>query len=88
MSKVIMFSCQFSQEHPRAGEPTYFVEVRPGTKDIFLIGKNRDVSMADIRRVATNDGLSLDDLWEWIVKPADKKDFVGQIICWNNKIQY
>lgn len=36
-----------------------------------------------LRRVAKNDGLSLTDLIAWFNKP-----FTGQIICWNESINY
>lgn len=36
-----------------------------------------------LHRVAKNDGLSLTDLMTWFNKP-----FTGQIICWNDKINY
>ncbi len=39
--------------------------------------------------IATNDGLSNQEFIDWIIKPAVKnKGFDGQIICWNDKIQY
>lgn len=35
--------------------------------------------------IAKNDGLSKDDLLKWFQFP---KPFTGQIICWNDKIEY
>lgn len=36
-----------------------------------------------LHTVAKNDGLSLEDLMSWFNKP-----FTGQVICWNEKINY
>lgn len=38
--------------------------------------------------LSTNDGLSNEDFIEWIIKPTVKKEFDGQIICWNEDITY
>ena len=40
--------------------------------------------------VAANDGLSTHDFEGWIVQPAYRqaKAFDGQVICWNDKIEY
>lgn len=42
-------------------------------------------SLLEIRRVAKNDGLSMDQLMQWFKFP---KPFNGQIICWNKNIKY
>lgn len=47
---------------------------------IFLI-EGKDTY--DIRELAKNDGLSEDDLWRWIKWPME-----GQIICWDETIEY
>lgn len=36
-----------------------------------------------IQQIATNDGLEIEELWNWF-----PKTFEGQIICWNENIQY
>ncbi len=46
----------------------------------FLMSRTRIVSM---REIAENDGLILEDLLSWFNKP-----FTGQIICWNENINY
>jgi len=40
---------------------------------------------ADLKKVASNDGLSVDDFLSWFKYP---KPFEGQIICWDTKIEY
>jgi hypothetical protein len=44
----------------------------------------------DFITLANNDGLSGLDLYNWIVRPGKKRKevFKGQIICWNDKIEY
>src|SRR5690606_7865261 len=41
-------------------------------------------------KMAKNDGLSLTDFEEWLVLPCikDEKRFRGQIICWDDAIDY
>jgi hypothetical protein len=43
------------------------------------------VSDSTFEKVASNDGLTLDELKEWFQYP---KPFDGQIICWNESIIY
>lgn len=38
--------------------------------------------------LATNDGLSNQDFIDWLIKPATKKHFKGQIISWTDSIEY
>lgn len=42
------------------------------------------------KRLAKNDGLSEIDFFYWLIKPCMKrgKPFSGQIICWDNTINY
>lgn len=49
---------------------------------IFMI-EGKDMHGAELDRLAMNDGLSTDDLWKWIKWPMS-----GQIICWNESIEY
>jgi hypothetical protein len=35
--------------------------------------------------IATNDGLTIDDLLDWFKYP---KDFSGQILCWSDDVRY
>lgn len=161
MARVITFSTQFQTNHPRKGEPTYFVEqiynsiyglydwsdamgvptsyvmnlnttvmgikghtIRRGyrwkvgdkfsprvwsgkpyaSKQIIIapeieIKKTWDFSRdlisdkyylngheidADrLELIAKNDGLSVEDFKAWLNKP-----FLGQILCWNEHIEY
>lgn len=152
--RVITFSRFFPKTHPRAGEPTHFVQkilhslLPPGYKPatelgypakfhtirkgnrwkvgdqfsariwtgapyrskqeefakpivlqtweiifdntvIKMNGMNFSMVFADpkVQNLASNDGLSLMDFWDWI-RPKDGKIFVGQIICWSDKIEY
>jgi hypothetical protein len=44
---------------------------------------------SDSRLLAKNDGLSRMDLFYWLMKSFDNpKPFKGQIICWNENINY
>lgn len=168
MAKVITFSRTFPAYHPKAGQPTYFVEkfwesqqrqevltkyiqdykssndfnytkygakhhtIRAGKRRkegdyfsprvwsgkpyntsqiiiapdtlitkiydfeindrgyVFINGKRlwTDLStplIKDIKEIATNDGLSSEDLLAWFKYP---KPFSGQIICWNESVNY
>lgn len=39
--------------------------------------------------IAINDGLNNKDFIDWLIRPhSDKKPFIGQIICWNESIDY
>lgn len=42
---------------------------------------------AHLDQLATNDGLSVDDLRAWFKMPR-KETFIGQIICWSDKVNY
>lgn len=46
-------------------------------------GGDCDLTGTSICSVAMNDGLTVDDLYWWFQKP-----FTGQIICWNENINY
>lgn len=156
MAKVITFSKTFPAYHPKAGQPTYFIEkisegliytdpygtnfnpkiqpkyhtIRAGNRwkvgDKFsprvwsdkpynskqvIIAPNieikkvwnieiempiRKLSVTNeeglwwqydkgnaIQEIITNDGLLYEDFWEWF-----PKTFKGQIICWNENINY
>lgn len=41
------------------------------------------VTLAKLKRIAENDGLELEDFQNWF-----DKDFIGQIICWTENINY
>ena len=178
MSKVILCSRYFQKDHPKSGEPTFFVEKvwkalqtigysepqyffdeLPGLESIidldvfkttwekyhtvrkgkrWKVGdtaslrvwsgkpyRSKQITFADNVKVekvfdididecgvisinglyflpdeiggndpeeelAKNDGLSLDDFYEWLVMPCFRKEkaFSGQIICFTNNINY
>lgn len=48
------------------------------------------VNTSTLERLAQNDGLSFDDFLGWFmpVKKKPQPDFEGQIICWNQNIEY
>lgn len=52
-----------------------------GAGDIVVNGS----AMIRLNDIAVNDGLSVADLLSWFKYP---KPFTGQIICWNEKIEY
>ena len=52
-------------------------------KDILIDGHL--IGPDQLSEVAKNDGLSVDDFLEWFQYP---KSFDGQIICWNNDVNY
>jgi hypothetical protein len=45
------------------------------------------VNQTDIAKIASNDGLDEEDFLQWFMKKTDS-EFEGQIICWDNKIEY
>jgi hypothetical protein len=47
--------------------------------------KDESKNLLNIYQIAKNDGLSKEDLLAWFRYP---KEFIGQIICWNNEIKY
>lgn len=53
----------------------------------FWINNNRSIgsTSSEMKKIALNDGLVLDDFHNWFQYP---KPFDGQIICWNDKIEY
>lgn len=53
----------------------------------FFVGKTAfgNYACKDFKRLALNDGLEVSDLLDWFQFP---KDFNGQIICWNENINY
>lgn len=73
------------------------------TWDFEMIGINWDTEYSEIMMsidgqermnpvlLATNDGLTYDDFYRWFTLSADFKKtkvFSGQIICWNENINY
>ena len=54
---------------------------------LILNGKNQDYKTLEL--LAKNDGLSETDFVEWFkIHPKSKDGFTGQVICWNENIQY
>lgn len=58
-------------------------EIEPDGK-IFL-NNNTALIMADVQLISKNDGLGADDFLAWFKHP---KAFNGQIICWNENVNY
>jgi hypothetical protein len=57
------------------------LRVRGDFKELF--SGDADLTGTSISSIATNDGLTVEDLLSWFNKP-----FEGQIICWNDQIEY
>lgn len=49
----------------------------------FWVFSDKERGAKILHKIARNDGLTLDDLMAWFNKP-----FTGQIICWNENINY
>ncbi|MFN8296764.1 MAG: hypothetical protein U0T69_11245 [Chitinophagales bacterium] len=70
---------------------TWYFQIQ---NDRFFIESEKDQScreITDISLIAKNDGLEIIDFKNWFfLSPKFKKNksFDGQIICWNNKIEY
>ena len=64
------------------------IEVKNGQ---FIIGVSKDKELRCqtdsfvLKNLAANDGLALPELLQWFKFP---KDFKGQIICWNDSVNY
>lgn len=85
-----MFSPRIWSGKPYASKQVTFSEPIKIEKtfDIKLTGKNWRISdkmiVTDLmENVARNDGLKYNDFLDWF-----PKDFDGQIICWNERIEY
>lgn len=59
----------------------WFFDIR--YEGYFINGK-WSLTLAELKEVAKNDGLEVDDFELWF----NGKTFEGQIICWNEKINY
>lgn len=61
--------------------------------DISRIGFNfrmdyRIIPVATLEQICKNDGLEYVDFYDWFKDAGVKKDWFGQIICWDKKIEY
>ena len=83
MSKVITFSRYFPSYHPRKGEPTFFVEkIHWGLIDLVHTKWLGCFEMLpDLNQHLPNK--ILQNFIHWFNKPL-----TGQIICWNENIEY
>ena len=59
----------------------WYFDIDPLTGNYLLNGVEQN--LAQLKEIATNDGLEIDDFECWF-----PKSFRGQIICWNEKIDY
>ena len=64
-------------------EKEVYYNENSGVNVITKISINGAHKTANYEPLAKNDGLSLDDLCDWFAKPM-----IGQIICWNENIEY
>jgi len=60
----------------------YEFEIKPNDTNYYLNGKA--LSYTELKVLAQNDGLSLDDFECWF----NVKQFKGQVICWSEQINY
>ena len=66
---------------------TWDIIIKPDDS-LFINGQDCGMFIsfnAIVEKLAKNDGLSTEDLLNWF---PNKKEFDGQIICWNPKIEY
>lgn len=62
-------------------------DIKVFDKSFFINGNFCNVDIMD--SIIKNDGLSVDDFYDWFEKPLkDSKESIFQIICWNNEIDY
>jgi hypothetical protein len=52
-------------------------------KNLYSVASSSDRAIM----LARNDGLNIEDFWNWFKKKVNPA-FQGQIICWSNKISY
>lgn len=59
------------------------------TESAYLL-YNKELNLSELAEVAMNDGLSVQDFEDWFACHPKKKGeiFKGQIICWNEAIEY
>ncbi len=59
-----------------------------GTTGTYALNEDYSISLTakQVIEIATNDGLHVNDFFAWFEK--SKKPFYGQIICWNENINY
>jgi len=65
-------------------------EISHGNYSIDTIQQGSFIPNVDLLKLANNDGLYVDDFWSWFnIHPKKNENvFRGQIICWNDKIEY
>jgi hypothetical protein len=61
-----------------------------GNYSIDTIQHGSFIPGVGLEKLANNDGLHVDDFWSWfdIHPKKEEQVFAGQIICWNDKIEY
>ena len=64
--------------------------ISDGNYSIDTIEQGSFIPDCDLEKLATNDGLHVDDFWSWfsIHPKATGANFKGQIICWSGQIEY
>lgn len=57
---------------------------------VVSIGNRHHFENEDCEIISKNDGLNVSDFFDWIIAPIMKsrKPFSGQVICWDEKINY
>lgn len=64
--------------------------ISDGNYSIDTIEQGSFIPDCELEKLATNDGLNVDDFWSWfsIHPKATGANFKGQIICWSGQIEY
>lgn len=58
-------------------------------EDVYYFNELGDSIPIDTKKLSINDGLNEQDFYDWFDTPKNRKEiFDGQIICWNEKIEY
>lgn len=92
-----MFSARYWSDKPYRSKQEEFarleikkewkvrIETGGGWMDIFINGEN-----GSNLEISKNDGLDVEDFFDWFHKGKSEETeiFEGQIICWNDKIEY
>jgi hypothetical protein len=69
---------------------TWDITIGDGNYSINTIQQGSFIPDCGLQKLASNDGLHVDDFWSWFnIHPKKLGDvFTGQIICWSDKIEY
>jgi hypothetical protein len=58
-------------------------------ESVYLLDENGDSISVDEKQLALNDGLTEQDFYDWFDTLKNRREiFKGQVICWNDQIEY